>query len=160
MCAQWKLRSAWASAKSDQSSQCAKWVAEDLRWAHMPLCWFCHEAAHLLLFLGCYLAKRMPWCMKMCKLFLVLKNRTQRKDAARKKLSLLTVFNFLMIQGTVFTLYFVHTKHSGILLACHQGPTKHLFMVIASSFYSKHYNFMALICFRYLSCKAFNQCIN
>ena len=51
------------------SSLCAQWVAKDpsfphadskdsdrtgrmpklicLRWAHMPFCWFCHEAAHL-----------------------------------------------------------------------------------------------------------------
>ena len=28
----------WADAQTDLS----------LRWAHMPLCWFCHEAAHLL----------------------------------------------------------------------------------------------------------------
>ena len=58
-------------AQSDQSSLCAQWVAKDssflhadsedwsdwadaqadlnLRLAHMPLCWFCHEAAHLVL---------------------------------------------------------------------------------------------------------------
>ena len=57
------------SAQSDQSSQCAQWVAEDpmflhadsedwsdrvdsqadlsLRWAQKSFCWFCHEAAHL-----------------------------------------------------------------------------------------------------------------
>ena len=46
-----------------ESLLCAQWVAEDssflqvdsedsdqadpsLRWAHMPFCWFCHEAAH------------------------------------------------------------------------------------------------------------------
>ena len=23
------------------------WTAKALRWAHMPFCWFCHEAAHL-----------------------------------------------------------------------------------------------------------------
>ena len=53
---------------SSESSLCAQWVAKDpsflhvdskdwsdwadaqvdlsLRWAHMPFCWFCHEAAH------------------------------------------------------------------------------------------------------------------
>ena len=31
----------WADARTDLS----------LRWAHMPFCWFCHEAAHLLPFL-------------------------------------------------------------------------------------------------------------
>ena len=36
-CGQWRLWSDWADAQADQS----------LRWAHMPLCWFCHEAAHL-----------------------------------------------------------------------------------------------------------------
>ena len=29
LCNQWRLRSAWASAQSDQSSLCAQWVAED-----------------------------------------------------------------------------------------------------------------------------------
>ena len=69
MCSQQRLRSAWASTLSDQSSLCSQWVAKDpnflhanskdsesdwadaqadpsRRWAHMPLCWFCHEAAH------------------------------------------------------------------------------------------------------------------
>ena len=33
---QWRLRSDWADAQTELS----------LCWAHMPLCWFCHEAAH------------------------------------------------------------------------------------------------------------------
>ena len=54
------------SAQSDQSSLGAEWVAKDPRflhadsedsdltgrmprWAHMPFCWFCHEAAHFIL---------------------------------------------------------------------------------------------------------------
>ena len=59
--------------QSDQSSVCAQWVAKDLsfhhadsedwsdwadaqddlslRWAHMPFCWFCHEAAQTFLVL-------------------------------------------------------------------------------------------------------------
>ena len=67
LCAQWRLRSAWASAQSDQSSLSARrklgslatfwahsedwsdWVDAQadlsLRWAHMR--WFCLEAAHL-----------------------------------------------------------------------------------------------------------------
>ena len=55
------IRPVWS-----ESSLCAKWVAKDpsflhadsedsdptgrmlsLRWAHMPFCWFCHEAAHI-----------------------------------------------------------------------------------------------------------------
>ena len=39
MCAQQRLWSAWASTQADLS----------LRWVHMPFCWFCHEAAHLIL---------------------------------------------------------------------------------------------------------------
>ena len=37
--AQRRLWSDWASAQSDLS----------LRWAHMPFCWFCHEAAYICL---------------------------------------------------------------------------------------------------------------
>ena len=33
-CAQRRLRSAWASAQSDQSSLCAQWVAKDLSFLH------------------------------------------------------------------------------------------------------------------------------
>ena len=81
MCAQRRLRWAWASAQSDQSLRCLHeemkkawflsyplstqrtlirlWAHSELwfdwadaqadlglRWTHMPLCWFCHEAAH------------------------------------------------------------------------------------------------------------------
>ena len=70
MCVQWRLRSAWASARSDQSSLSAwrrlgylafRWsnilwrlrsdwanVQADLslRWAHMSFCWFCCAVAH------------------------------------------------------------------------------------------------------------------
>ena len=72
VCAQRRLRLSWASTQSDQSSLCIEWVAKDprflpcrlrrlwaemgdaladpsLRWAHMPFCWFCHFAAHILL---------------------------------------------------------------------------------------------------------------
>ena len=69
VCAQQKLRSAWASAQSDQSLQCTEWVAKDPRFLHgdsedsdrtgrMPgwfesllgaqsFCWFCHVAAQI-----------------------------------------------------------------------------------------------------------------
>ena len=69
MCTQRRLRSARASAQSDQSSLSAwrnlgslatHWAhSEDwsdwtddladfsLCWVHMPFCWFCHEAAHM-----------------------------------------------------------------------------------------------------------------
>ena len=38
-CRQRRLWSDWADAQADLS----------LRWAHMPFCWFCHEAAQLVL---------------------------------------------------------------------------------------------------------------
>ena len=38
--AQWRLWSDWVDAQDDLS----------LRWAHMPICWFCHEAAHFFLY--------------------------------------------------------------------------------------------------------------
>ena len=69
MCAQQRLRLAWASAQSDQSSlsawrklgplatHCAQqrlwsvWADAkadlSLHWAHMPFCWFCCEVAHI-----------------------------------------------------------------------------------------------------------------
>ena len=34
VCAQWRLRSAWASTQSDQSLLCAQWVAKDPRFLH------------------------------------------------------------------------------------------------------------------------------
>ena len=48
-----RFLSDWADAQADLS----------LRWAHMPFCWFCHEAAHFmcvggfrpLLYLNCLL---------------------------------------------------------------------------------------------------------
>ena len=48
MCAQQRLRPAWASAQSDQSlrSDLADAQADlSLCWAHMPFCLFCHDAA-------------------------------------------------------------------------------------------------------------------
>ena len=48
LCALRRLRSAWASAQSDQSLRCADAQADpSLRWAHMPFCWFCHEAVQI-----------------------------------------------------------------------------------------------------------------
>ena len=63
LCTQQRLRSAWASAQSDQSLH---WVAKNpsflhvdsedwanaqadliLRWAYMPFCSFCHEVAQV-----------------------------------------------------------------------------------------------------------------
>ena len=59
MCAQGKLKSAWASVQSDRipmSAQRRLWsdwadVQADLslRLAHMLFCWFCHALAHLSL---------------------------------------------------------------------------------------------------------------
>ena len=36
LCTQWRLRSAWASAQSDQSSLLAQWIAKDVRLLHVP----------------------------------------------------------------------------------------------------------------------------
>ena len=66
---QCRLRSAWASAKSDESSLCTQQVAKDPsildadsklwsdwgdaqadpspHWVYMPFCWFCHTLAHI-----------------------------------------------------------------------------------------------------------------
>ena len=38
LCAQGRLRSAWADAQADLN----------LHWANRSFCWFCHEVAHLL----------------------------------------------------------------------------------------------------------------
>ena len=38
MCAQRRLRSAWASADAQADLS--------LRWSHRSVCWFCHAAAH------------------------------------------------------------------------------------------------------------------
>ena len=37
------------SKDSDQTGRMLRLIC--LRWAHMPFCWFCHEAAHLFLWL-------------------------------------------------------------------------------------------------------------
>ena len=50
--AQRRLWSDWADAKADLS----------LRWAHMPHCWICHEAAHKIFFLQF----RAPDKMRIC----------------------------------------------------------------------------------------------
>ena len=56
MCVQWRLRLAWASAQSGQSSLCAVGVANQTGRmyrvicacaGHIPLYWFCRAAAHL-----------------------------------------------------------------------------------------------------------------
>ena len=43
MCAQPRLRSAWASAQSDHLG--IRRSDQSLRWARMPFCWFCYDAA-------------------------------------------------------------------------------------------------------------------
>ena len=99
MCAQWRLRSAWASAQSDKSSLCTQWVAKDTRFLHadsqdsdqawrMPrliwvipgstsYCWFCHVASHIRLTfwdhhfdMVCYFVTFII-CVMICFLFLV-----------------------------------------------------------------------------------------
>ena len=70
LCAQRRLRSAWASVQSGQSRLCAQWATKEssflhvdsqdwsdwanaqaalsLCWAHKPFYWFCHEAAQIV----------------------------------------------------------------------------------------------------------------
>ena len=49
-----RMKKAWALSYplSAQRSLWSDWVDAQadlsLRWAHMPFCWFCHEAAHLI----------------------------------------------------------------------------------------------------------------
>ena len=60
VCAQRRLRSAWASAQSDQCLRCALplWVAKDPSFLHESslgahsFCWFCHVSAHISSFLS------------------------------------------------------------------------------------------------------------
>ena len=88
MCVQRRFRSAWAS---DCASLCAQWVAKDpsflhahgedwsdwadaqadlgLRGAHTPLCWFCHEAAQLNLWMTGMLQKNFSATERKMKLF-------------------------------------------------------------------------------------------
>ena len=83
MCTQRRLRSAWASAQSDQSllsawrklgSLATHWMHSDdaqadqsLRWAQRSFCWFCHEAAEIIMmFFNVYLKcqnKDMTTCI-------------------------------------------------------------------------------------------------
>ena len=69
MCAQQRLRSAWASVQSDQSSLCAQWVAKDPSFVHadsedsetgwMPrLIWV--FAGHTCHFVG-FVVRRLIW---------------------------------------------------------------------------------------------------
>ena len=77
MCPQQRFRSAWASARSDQSSLCVLWVAKDPtflhadsedcsdwadaqvdlshRWAYMWFCWFCHALTQMVFSIRHYL---------------------------------------------------------------------------------------------------------
>ena len=52
MSAQWRLWSDWADATADLS----------LCWAHMPFCWFCHEAAHFEFILQNFLSGNSNVC--------------------------------------------------------------------------------------------------
>ena len=57
--AQWRLRSAWGSAQSDQRLRCAPMGSLEYKlsscrhdlslcWTHMPFCWFCYEPAQMM----------------------------------------------------------------------------------------------------------------
>ena len=50
--AQRRLWSNWADAQADLS----------FRWAHMPFCWFCHDAAHFLVNALCHLPFTNSYC--------------------------------------------------------------------------------------------------
>ena len=79
LCAQRRLRSPGHQPVWSESSFCTQWVAKDpsflheaskdwsdwtdiqadlsLRWAHMPFCWFFHEAAHFHCVISHFLSK-------------------------------------------------------------------------------------------------------
>ena len=86
MCAQRRLRSAWVSAQSDQGLRClleeslsyplsaqrrlwSDWADAQadlsLRRAHIPFCWFCHDAAQIGL-LGQTIFERKRYVMSPC----------------------------------------------------------------------------------------------
>ena len=93
LCAQRRLRSAWACAQSDQSSLCTWWVAKDpsflhahredsdqtgqadlsLRWAHMSFCWFCRAAVQMFTLLclvdSSILSVWQVHCIQLCIFF-------------------------------------------------------------------------------------------
>ena len=50
LCTQWVAKvPSFLHVDSEDSDLCADAQADlSLRWAHMPYCWFCHEAAHIL----------------------------------------------------------------------------------------------------------------
>ena len=83
LCTQRRLRSAWASALSDQSSLCTLWVAKDPTffqadskdsdqtgricpgWSESSLvtqviCWFCHAAAQIMILVSNWNAPNTP----------------------------------------------------------------------------------------------------
>ena len=79
VCAKRRLRSAWASAQSDQSSICAQWVAKDPRFLHadredsdqtgrMPrLIWVFTGRTAILLVLSCrgsFITWYLPACIQ------------------------------------------------------------------------------------------------
>ena len=96
LCTQQRLRSAWASSQSgSESSLCAQWVAKNptflhadsedshgqadlsLHWAHMPLCWFCHEAAHFYPITG------VVWYTEYGELYRLTEENPSEKDSQR-----------------------------------------------------------------------------
>ena len=87
MCAQRRLRSAWASAQSDQSLCSAHAETLDLElplsaqrrlwsdwadaqadlslhWAHRSFFWFCHEVAHLCFSVCRWSALKLQYCLQ------------------------------------------------------------------------------------------------
>ena len=92
LCAERRLRSAWAWVAKDpsflhaDSEDWSDWAdaRADLspRWAHMPFCWFCYQAAHLCIrfFLHCFV------------LSFIFASRIQQVEQGKNKLKKLSDF--------------------------------------------------------------------
>ena len=71
MCAQRRLGSAWASTQADLR----------LRLAHMPFCWFCHYAAHMMFIIAVTIEAQKCLCN-------LIYNNAQAQAACRYVLSI------------------------------------------------------------------------
>ena len=144
MCAQQRLRSAWASAQSNKSLRlcsvgssgpklsscgqrrlCSDWAdaqAElSLRWAHKPVCWFCHEVAHIITLLRancvCILSQKNETCIK-----------TVPKHIWNNQTYTSQIFYFLGRRNTltIFSVWWIrHPKHTKKILPLVHYPCWH-----------------------------------
>ena len=132
MCAQRRLRSAWASTQSDQSSLCAQWVAKDLSFLHADsedsdqtgripmLIWvFAGCTCH---FVG-FVTMRLRFCFKMT--VTVKEQRMFHVDVIcdirwhfgiQFQIKIFTCFNVSMLCDVTLTLHATHCVHTSMNL--------------------------------------------